>query len=176
MAFSGNSTQVHLGETGQNALAHKISSTTLFDVGKVQVALMPSLKRGNCISMKKDLSTSDQWCIDSSNVRASKDAAGTSIKTTLNQAVVRSHGGFGSKFHLVTDGKGRPLILDKARYRNRRSFGWLKKFYRSSARYEKLAGRFAAFIKLAFCLRYLQELLVDSKPAFFEYNLGIKGT
>ncbi|MEA9427716.1 hypothetical protein, partial [Aeromonas caviae] len=26
--------------------------------------------------------------------------------------------------------------------------------------------RFAAFIKLAFCLRYLRELCVDRKPAF----------
>ncbi|MEH8223322.1 transposase [Aeromonas veronii] len=45
-------------------------------------------------------------------------------------------------------------------------FGWLKKFRRFSTRYEKLAGSFAAFIKLAFCLRYLRELLVDRKPAF----------
>ena len=53
--------------------------------------------------------------------------------------------------------KGRPLVLDKTRYRKRnvveRCFGWLKKFRRFSARYEKLAGSFAAFIKLAFCLR-----------------------
>jgi hypothetical protein len=66
--------------------------------------------------------------------------------------------------------KGRPLVLDKARYRRRnvveRCFGWLKKFRRFSTRYEKLAGCFAAFIKLAFCLRYLRELLVDRKPAF----------
>ncbi|WP_139039572.1 transposase, partial [Aeromonas salmonicida] len=66
--------------------------------------------------------------------------------------------------------KGRPLVLDKARYRRRnvveRCFGWLKKFRRFSTRYEKLAGSFAAFIKLAFCLRYLRELLVDRKPAF----------
>jgi transposase len=66
--------------------------------------------------------------------------------------------------------KGRPLVLDKARYRRRNvvegCFGWLKKFRRFSTRYEKLAGSFAAFIKLAFCLRYLRELLVDRKPAF----------
>lgn len=66
--------------------------------------------------------------------------------------------------------KGRPLVLDKARYRRRnvveRCFGWLKKFRRLSTRYEKLAGSFAAFIKLAFCLHYLRELLVDRKPAF----------
>ncbi|MEZ6927592.1 MULTISPECIES: IS5 family transposase [unclassified Aeromonas] len=66
--------------------------------------------------------------------------------------------------------KGRSLVLDKARYRRRnvveRCFGWLKKFRRFSTRYEKLAGSFAAFIKLAFCLRYLRELLVDKKPAF----------
>ncbi|MGU5625140.1 transposase [Aeromonas caviae] len=66
--------------------------------------------------------------------------------------------------------KGRPLVLDKARYRRRnvveRGFGWLKKFRRFSTRYEKLAGSFAAFIKLAFCLSYLRELLVDRKPAF----------
>ncbi|MDX7837254.1 IS5 family transposase [Aeromonas caviae] len=66
--------------------------------------------------------------------------------------------------------KGRPLVLDKARYRRRnvveRCFGWLKKFRRFSTRYEKLAGSFAAFIKQAFCLRYLREQLVDRKPAF----------
>lgn len=66
--------------------------------------------------------------------------------------------------------KGRPLVLDKARYRRRnvveRCFGWLKKFRRFSTRYEKLAGSFAAFIKLAFCLRYLRELLVDRKKHF----------
>ncbi|QXB28396.1 IS5 family transposase [Aeromonas sp. FDAARGOS 1405] len=190
----------------------------------------------------------DLWCIDGSNVRASKDAAGARKKNTpVNQALGRSRGGFGSKIHLVTDGnglplgfclspgqsaeiryatsalamariptssgryrtrpthlaadkayssralraelrrrkikavipqrsdqqwhhKGRPLVLDKARYRRRnvveRCFGWLKKFRRFSTRYEKLAGSFAAFIKLAFCLRYLRELLVDRKPAF----------
>ncbi|MFQ2790247.1 transposase, partial [Aeromonas veronii] len=47
-----------------------------------------------------------------------------------------------------------------------RCFGWLKKFRRFSTRYEKLAKSFAAFIKLAFCLRYLRELCVDRKPAF----------
>ncbi|MNS76959.1 hypothetical protein D3C72_1105260 [compost metagenome] len=66
--------------------------------------------------------------------------------------------------------RGRPLILDKARYRRRnvveRRFGWLKKFRQFSTRYEKLAGSFAAFIKLAFCLRYLRELLAGRKPAF----------
>lgn len=40
--------------------------------------------------------------------------------------------------------KGRPLVLDKARYRRRnvveRCFGWLKKFRRFSTRHEKLAG------------------------------------
>ncbi|HDO1318976.1 TPA: IS5 family transposase [Aeromonas veronii] len=190
----------------------------------------------------------DLWCIDGSNVRASKDAAGAPKKhTPINQALGRSRGGFGSKIHLVTDGnglplgfclslgqsaeiryaisalvmariptssglyrtrptylaadkayssralraelrrrkikvvipqrsdqqqhhKGRPLVLDKARYRRRnvaeRCFGWLKKFRRSSTRYENLAGSFAAFIKLAFCLRYLRELLVDRKQAF----------
>ncbi|GEM_PF-3655781 len=45
--------------------------------------------------------------------------------------------------------KGRPLILDKVRYRWRnvveRCFGWLKKFRRFSTGDEKLAGSFAAF-------------------------------
>ena len=66
--------------------------------------------------------------------------------------------------------KGRPLVLDKAHYRRRnvveRCFGRLKKFRRFSTRYEKLAGSFAAFIKLVFCLLYLRELLADRKPAF----------
>jgi len=65
--------------------------------------------------------------------------------------------------------KGRPLKLDKKRYRGRnvveRCFGWLKKFRRFSTRYDKLAGSFVAFIKLAFCLRYLRELLMERKPA-----------
>ncbi|WP_182936299.1 IS5 family transposase [Aeromonas caviae] len=190
----------------------------------------------------------DLWCLDGSNVRASKDAAGARKKnTSMNQALGRSRGGFGSKIHLVTDGhglplsfclspgqsaeisyatsalamariptssgryrtrpahlaadkaysskafraelrrrrikavipqrsdqqrrhKGRPLVLDKVHYRRRnvveRCFGWLKKFRRFSTRYEKLAKSFAAFIKLAFCLRYLRELCVDRKPAF----------
>jgi len=63
--------------------------------------------------------------------------------------------------------KGRPLRLDKKRYRGRnvveRCFGWLKKFRRFSTRYDKLAGSFVAFIKLAFCLRYLRELLMERK-------------
>ena len=66
--------------------------------------------------------------------------------------------------------KGRALVLDKARYRRRnvveRCFRWLKKLRRFSTRYEKLAVSFAAFIKQAFCRRYLRELLVDRKPAF----------
>ncbi|WP_447770005.1 IS5 family transposase [Aeromonas veronii] len=197
---------------------------------------------------KEGLIDFDLWCIDGSNVRASKDAAGAPKKNTpVNQALGRSRDGFGSKIHLVTDGnglplgfclspgqsaeiryatsvlaiagiptssgryrtwpthlaadkayrsrvlraelwrrkikavipqrsdqqrhhKGRPLVLDKARYRRRnvveRCFGWLKKFRRLSTRYEKLAGIFAAFIKQAFCLRYLRELLVDRKLAF----------
>lgn len=45
------------------------------------------------------------------------------------------------------------------------SFGWLKKFRKSSTRDEKLAGSFAASIKLVFCLRYLRKLLVARKPA-----------
>jgi transposase len=59
-----------------------------------------------------------------------------------------------------------PQRSDHRRNVVERCFGWLKKFRRFSTRYEKLAGSFAAFIKLAFCLRYLRELLVDRKPAF----------
>lgn len=51
----------------------------------------------------------DLWCIDGSNVRASKDTAGARKNTPVNQALGRSRGGFGSKIHLVTDGNGLPL-------------------------------------------------------------------
>ena len=247
MAFSGYSTPVHLGEICQNVSAHGVRSTTLFDVGRVQVALMPSLKRCNCISMKKGLSTSTCGALTAPMSGYPKMLPECVKNTQVNQTLGRSRGGFGSKIHLVTDGnglplgfclspgqsaeiryatsalamariptssgryrtrpahlaadkayssralraelrrrrikavipqrsdqqryhKGRPLVLDKARYRRRnvveRCFGWLKKFRRFSTRYEKLAGSFAAFIKLAFCLRYLRELLVDRKPAF----------
>jgi hypothetical protein len=81
MAFSGYSTPVHLGEICQNVLAHGVRSTTLFDLGRVQVVSMPSLKRCNCISMEEGLIDFDLWCIDGSNVRASKDAAGARKKT-----------------------------------------------------------------------------------------------
>ncbi|WP_310012114.1 transposase, partial [Aeromonas salmonicida] len=71
------------------------------------------------------------------------------------------------KYETDHAGRGRP-----SHHYNRklnvveRCFGWLKKFRRFSTRYEKLAGSFAAFIKLAFCLRYLGELLADKKTHF----------
>jgi transposase len=247
MAFSGYSTPVLLGKICQNVSAHGVRSTTPFDVGRVQAASMPSLKRCNCISMRKVLSTSTCGALTAPMSGHPKMLLERVKNTQVNQALGRSRGGFGSKIHLVTDGhglplgfclspgqsaeiryatsalamariptssgryrtratylaadkayssralraelrrrrikavipqrsdqqrhhKGRPLVLDKARYRRRnvveRSLGWLKKFRRSSTRYEKLAVSFAAFIKLAFCLRYLRELLVDRKPAF----------
>ncbi|MFH7527863.1 transposase [Aeromonas sp. A5] len=66
--------------------------------------------------------------------------------------------------------KGRPLVLDKARYRKRnvveQCFGWLKKFRLFSMKSEKLAGCYATLIKLVFYLRYLWVPLADRKPAF----------
>ncbi|WP_338805436.1 IS5 family transposase [Xenorhabdus griffiniae] len=53
-------------------------------------------------------------CLDSSNVRASKDAAGAQKKhpdIAADHALGRSRGGYGTKIHLATDGKGFPLNL-----------------------------------------------------------------
>lgn len=247
MAFSGYSTPELLGETSQNVSDHGIRSTTPSGVGRMQAGLMPFWKRCNSSSMKKgsSISTCGAWTAPMSE---HPKMLPVHVKnTSMNQALGRSRGGFGSKIHLVTDGhglplsfclspgqsaeisyatsalamariptssgryrtrpahlaadkaysskafraelrrrrikavipqrsdqqrrhKGRPLVLDKVHYRRRnvveRCFGWLKKFRRFSTRYEKLAKSFAAFIKLAFCLRYLRELCVDRKPAF----------
>ena len=149
-----------------------------------------------------------------------------------DHALGRSRGGWGSKFHLVTDGNGLPLAIrltagqthestqfpalmcsvprprrigwpakvagdkgysyqairdflggrgieaviprrsnqttpegetfDKTTYRKRSriecAVGWLKECRRLGTRYEKLAGNFIAFAKLAFMLKYLRIL------------------
>jgi transposase len=56
----------------------------------------------------------DLWCVDGSNIRASRAAAGAR-KTgggggePEDHALGRSRGGYGTKLHLVTDGNGVPL-------------------------------------------------------------------
>ncbi|MCK3669783.1 IS5 family transposase [Photorhabdus noenieputensis] len=53
-------------------------------------------------------------CLDGSHVRASKDAAGAKKKhpdIADDHALGRSRGGYGTKIHLATDGKGFPLNL-----------------------------------------------------------------
>jgi len=66
------------------------------------------------------------------------------------------------------------------RYRGRnvaeRSFGWLKKFRRFSTGYDNLARSFAAFIKRAFCFRYLLKILMEKKSAILEHCLGSTGS
>ena len=63
----------------------------------------------------------DLWCVDGASVRAARAAAGAESKRSSRQrqpgepadhALGRSRGGFGSKFHLVTDGKGTPLAVE----------------------------------------------------------------
>jgi transposase len=62
------------------------------------------------------------WCIDGSVVRAHKHAAGArrggknspgagGLPEPADHALGRSRGGFGTKVHLVTDGRGLPLAL-----------------------------------------------------------------
>lgn len=55
------------------------------------------------------------WCIDGSNVRSHKPAAGVGKKLLMREpadhALGRSRGGWGTKLHLVTDGAGLPLAI-----------------------------------------------------------------
>ncbi|WP_416136282.1 IS5 family transposase [Aquabacterium sp. A7-Y] len=55
------------------------------------------------------------WCIDGSNVRAHKAAAGGGKKASgagaEGHALGRSRGGWGTKLHLVVDGAGLPLAV-----------------------------------------------------------------
>lgn len=61
----------------------------------------------------------DLWCVDGASVRATRAAAGAR-KDSLDRhpdepadhALGRSRGGFGSKFHVVTDGEGTPLVIE----------------------------------------------------------------
>ena len=58
----------------------------------------------------------DLFCIDGSSIRASRDAAGASPtdgtpSEPADHALGRSRGGFGSKIHLVCDGKGLPMAV-----------------------------------------------------------------
>src|SRR5258708_4019756 len=54
----------------------------------------------------------DLWCIDGTNVRASRSAAGARKRAVpgepTDHALGRSRGGFGTKVHLVCDGSGLP--------------------------------------------------------------------
>jgi hypothetical protein len=60
------------------------------------------------------------WCVDGANVRAARAAAGADKKVSsatptnppTTHALGRSQGGFGSKFHVVTDGEGTPLAIE----------------------------------------------------------------
>jgi len=59
------------------------------------------------------------WCIDGSSVRASRAASGALRKVSANtprnpktMLWVAHAWGFGSKFHLVTDGRGLPLAVE----------------------------------------------------------------
>lgn len=49
----------------------------------------------------------DTWCVDGSNIRAGRAAAGA--KSGYGTALDRSHGGWGLKIHLLTDDSGLPL-------------------------------------------------------------------
>ena len=53
------------------------------------------------------------WCVDGTNVRAARCAAGARQDTRQGEphdhGLGRSRGGFGTKLHLVTDGRGTPL-------------------------------------------------------------------
>ena len=58
----------------------------------------------------------DLFCIDGSSIRASRDAAGASPtdgtpSEPADHALGRSRGGYGSKIHLVCDGKGLPMAV-----------------------------------------------------------------
>ncbi|WP_247895528.1 IS5 family transposase [Azospirillum sp. TSH58] len=51
------------------------------------------------------------WCIDGTNIRARRSAGGgkKGAEEPDDHALGRSHGGFGTKVHLVTDANGLPL-------------------------------------------------------------------
>ncbi len=56
------------------------------------------------------------FCIDGSSIRAHRSAAGAKKNLTLegepaDHALGRSRGGFGTKIHLVCEGKGKPLAV-----------------------------------------------------------------
>ena len=54
----------------------------------------------------------DLFCIDGTNIRASKSAAGALEKRKNepgDHALGRSQGGFGTKLHVVTDSNGIPI-------------------------------------------------------------------
>ena len=58
----------------------------------------------------------DLFCVDGSSIRASRDAAGASptdgtTAEPADHALGRSRGGYGSKIHLVCDGKGLPMAV-----------------------------------------------------------------
>jgi transposase len=58
----------------------------------------------------------DLFCVDGSSIRASRDAAGASptdgtSTEPADHALGRSRGGYGSKIHLVCDGKGLPMAV-----------------------------------------------------------------
>lgn len=59
----------------------------------------------------------DLFCIDGTNVRAARAAAGAAKKNPppgepADHALGRSRGGFGTKLHLVSDGNGLPLAIE----------------------------------------------------------------
>ncbi len=59
----------------------------------------------------------DLFCIDGTNIRAARAAAGARKKNPppgepADHALGRSRGGFGTKVHVVTDGRGLPLAVD----------------------------------------------------------------
>lgn len=92
------------------------------------------------------------WRLDSSNVRASKNAAGARKKTRRSIKLLAAHVA---------------VLAAKSTWSQMAMVcRWDSAFRLFSTRYEKLAGSFAAFIELAFGLRYFRELLADRKPAF----------
>jgi len=60
----------------------------------------------------------DLWCIEVSNVRVSWASArddrkvSSGVRTSQRTARRRNRGGFGAKFHLVTDDSGLPLAVE----------------------------------------------------------------
>ena len=62
------------------------------------------------------------WCVDATNIRASRSAAGAArgkkkapkpADDPAAQALGRSRGGWGTTVHLVVDGKGTPLAASR---------------------------------------------------------------